>query len=86
MSKHSARNDRLRMKQNEQRSRRFIDAASAWKAAWPDVAQEIRNLPLEKAASLPDALLDTIPGQTGVKENLAMDCCAAPVAPHRKLT
>lgn len=34
---------------NEQRLRRYMDAAGAWAAAWPEISAEISGLPLEDA-------------------------------------
>ncbi len=89
MSKHSVRNDRPRMKQNEQRSRRFIDAASAWKAAWPHVAQEIHILPVEKAHDIVVARARGILPER-VVESLSMyspglDKLSASASPERRI-
>ena len=37
------------MRQNEERLRRYLEAAGPWRAAWPDIEQAIATLPLMRA-------------------------------------
>jgi hypothetical protein len=40
---------RVLMRQNEERLRRYLEAAGPWRAAWPDIEQAIATLPLMRA-------------------------------------
>jgi len=46
------RERRLLMRVNEERLARYLDAAEAWRAAWPEVQREIEGLPLLEAHAL----------------------------------
>jgi hypothetical protein len=56
---------RALIRQNEQRLRRYLDAAGDWRAAWPDVERAIAGLPLARAhefvAERASALLPFMP-------------------------
>ena len=40
------------MHANEERLRLYLEAASAWAAAWPDVSRKIADMPLPEAHAI----------------------------------